>query len=99
MPYFGRLYDCINEKQGVEDPTGGFRKAQKAGSGPNSREGKKLQGVSSVHGVQCHTQLKDARDLALTEKERTSLGATYWARANIDRKTGIFSEVVEKSPG
>jgi hypothetical protein len=28
----------------------------------NSREGEKLQGVTSVHGVQCHSQLEDAGD-------------------------------------
>ena len=28
----------------------------------NSREGEKLQGVTSVYGVQCHSQLEDAGD-------------------------------------
>lgn len=43
-----------------------------AGSILGSRERKKLQGVPSVHGVQCHTQLEDAGDIELTRKEKTA---------------------------
>ena len=39
------------------------------GSEPNSRERKKLQGVPSIHGVQCHSQLEDAGDIVLTENK------------------------------
>jgi hypothetical protein len=36
------------------------------GSGPNSREREKLQGVPSIHSVQCHGQLEDAGEIVLT---------------------------------
>jgi hypothetical protein len=77
VPNFGRLDDCINEEQGVEDPTRGLGDAQLRSSGLNSREREKLQGVSSVHSIQCHTQLEDAADIVLTEKEKSASGETY----------------------
>ena len=56
---FGGLYDCIEEEEGIEDPRKEGRCLGNAlltgSSGPNSREREKLQGVPSIHGVQCHS--------------------------------------------
>lgn len=56
-----------------------------AGGGPNSREREKLQGVPSVHGVQCHSQLEDAGDIVLTENKEEHRGADVLSQSE-DRK-------------
>jgi hypothetical protein len=55
------------------------------GSGPNSREREKLQGVPSVHGVQCHSQLEDAGDIVLTENKEGHQGTDVLSQDE-DRK-------------
>ena len=54
-------------------------------SGPNSREREKLQGVPSVHGVQCHSQLEDAGDIILTENKEEHRGTDVLGQSE-DRK-------------
>ena len=62
----------------------------------NSREGEKLQGVTSVHGVQCHSKLEDAGDI-MSAMRNICMGGTYWAKAKTERKTCIFFDAVARS--
>jgi hypothetical protein len=55
------------------------------GSGPNSREREKLQGVPSVHGVQRHSQLEDAGGIVLTENKESHRGTDVLSQGE-DRK-------------
>ncbi len=61
-----------------------FWKIFLTGSGPNSREREKLQGVPSVHGVQCHSQLEYA-DIELTDNNEGHRGTDVLSQSE-DRK-------------
>jgi len=79
VPYFGGLYDRVGKEQSVEDPrreTENYRKDARERVGPYSREAKKLQGVPSIHGVQCHSQLEDTGDTILNRVTLRRFGRT-----------------------
>ena len=79
MPYFEGLYDRVDKEQSVEDPrreSDNYRKDTRERVGPNSREAQKLQGVPSIHGVQCHSQLEDTGNTILNKVTRRRFGRT-----------------------